>query len=362
MTRTFFFRYRTAQILIIPIFLVFMIQGITPLSASEEEEKTKNQESIEAQEIPDYTKMMLLNTFVPGTAQFTLGQGRAGMMYVWSLPVTLAGGGLFLYTLTQHLDGLHFNVLKDERGETTVVQFGKRELDTVDYALLFSSSALMVYGLMLGAYSQYEAHRVWMDTYGKGRMEPAGSKKKRLLPLSNALGAPFLPRNFLSFEVIAPLTFTTSSRLMGTDFNDIDSFFRSSEVDFWNISISPWGGLAMALGSGVLFSLAAAVTDEAVFRGVLMDRTGPVTSSIFFGFSRMGNILIPARSAERTIIGSLEGLGFGLYSAMITRKEEYNFEKSIALHFWNNLSAYIISYISGRETETCFTLGYRAAF
>ena len=307
-------------------------------------------------DIPDYRRLMLINSILPGYAQIQMDKRTEGFLYMSSIPLKLAGEGILLVTIFRNLEGLKLSVRTTE-DKTYLVSYRDDTIQTSDYILLFSGMTLTLYGTLLSSYSQYEAHRTYMDRYaGYLGLNPVRSGADRLIDL---IFAPFKPKNVFDPLVLPALAFSTAGSLISSDVRSIGSYFTRDSVLFWGSEVSPWTGLGLAAGTSLLFVWANALWEEIAFRGFSLETMGTGYSSLTFGLAHLPNMLVPGISVEDTVLQTIAAIGYGFYSAELTKQNGYRLEKAAAFHFWNNMFALVLGYLSDPDDTPGFHIGYR---
>ena len=307
-------------------------------------------------DIPDYRRLMFINSIIPGYAQVQMDKRTEGFLYMSSIPLKLAGEGILLFTIFRNLEGVKLSVQTTE-DKTYLVSYRDDVIQTADYILLFSGMTLTLYGTLLSSYSQYEAQRTYMDRYaGSLGLNPVRSGADRLIDL---LFAPFKPQNIFDPLVLPALVFSLAGSLVSSDVRSIGSYFTRDSVLFWGSQVSPWTGLGLAAGTGLLFVWANALWEEIAFRGFSLETMGTGYSSLTFGFAHLPNMLVPGISVEDTVLQTIAAIGFGFYSAELTKQNGYRLEKAVAFHFWNNMVAMVLGYLSNPDDTSGFNIGYR---
>jgi membrane protease YdiL (CAAX protease family) len=297
---------------------------------------------------PDYRALMLRNTLLPGTAQLAMGETAEGIVYLASVPLQLAGLGLLTWQTVRVASDAEAGVFRED-GRTYLLREADSARSSADQWLFYGGMTLSLYGNLLSAYSQYAAHRDYVDRYGDPMGLPALRRGRETLP--ELLVAPWLPRYALSEEALVALALTVAGSVDGGDFSRIGDFFRRPAVPFMGASVAPLAGLALRLATSVLLVTANAVSEEILFRGALLERSGIVSSSLSFGLGHLPNALLPGVAVEDTVLQTVFALGFGFYAARSTVASGYDFRRMAALHFWNNILAFTLG-------ELC--IGFRA--
>lgn len=225
--------------------------------------------------------------------------------------------------------------------------------------LFYSGITLSLYGSLLSAYSQYAAVRDLTD-----RAPPTDPPAKRTgrESLPALLAAPFTPRHVLCYDVLPILALTTANSLAGYDPARIVEYFRRDTVPFMGTEVRPGVGLVLRVATSLVLVTANAAGEEILFRGLTLEQSGPVISSLSFGLAHLSNALVPDVPIEDTVLQTIFALGFGFYAADRTMGAGYRFERMVALHFWNNLIAFTLGYLLDPEAQQGLSIGCRAAW
>lgn len=308
-------------------------------------------------EPPPYTRMMVLNGLIPGYAQFQLGQTDAGWAYLSALPLGIAGQGLLLYYYTQG-PSLTLRPTEGPDGQTVLIPQERTERQGELEWMLHTGITLTVYSSLLSAYSSWSAHRDWTDEYVR---RPRRRGRETLWEL---VSAPYRPENLLTgdFFPMFPLTLVTSLR--PNDLERIGTFFGSERVDFWGSSVTPAAGLALNTVYSLILVAANAASEEILFRGLSLETSGAVYSSLSFGLAHLPNALIPNIGVEETLLQTAFATLFGFYAADRTLQNDYRFGPMVALHYWHNVGALGLNYLTqaaqaeGRPFTIRFSLRY----
>lgn len=307
---------------------------------------------------PDYRALMLRNALLPGTAQLAMGQTAEGIAYLASVPLGLAGLGILTWQTVRVASDAEAGVFRED-GRTYLLREADTDRSITDQWLFYGGMTLSLYGNLLSAYSQYAAHRDYVDRYGDPLGLPAHRLGRETLP--ELLLAPWLPRYALSEEVLVALALTVAGSVQGDDFARIGDYFGRDTVPFMGAAVTPLEGLALRLATSVLLVTANAVSEEVLFRGVLLERSGITSSSLSFGLGHLPNALLPGVAVEDTLLQTVFALGFGFYAARSTVASRYDFRRMAALHFWNNVLAFTLGYLVDPDSQRELSIGFRAA-
>jgi hypothetical protein len=271
-----------------------------------------------------------------------LGQPEEGLVYAASLPLTLVGTGMMVYYLAVERGGLRFYVREEDDG-THLFEYPSPERDPRSRWLFVTGTAFSLYGALLGAYSEYAAHRDYTDRYGAGLGLDAVRSGRDSLP--SLLAAPYVPENVLNPEVLPLLFLSAFGSMRPSDLLSLGDYIRRERVPFLGWSVTPWGGLGLRLATAWVLVTANATWEEVAFRGTSLERTGVWVSSVSFGTAHLGNMILPEISVEQTVLQSLFATGFGAYAAVMTARNDFRLERAVAAHFWNNIIALTLGYV-----------------
>lgn len=303
----------------------------------------------------EYGPMMLKNILVPGTAQLALGQKKEAMVYLFSLPLTLIGNGLSLYAVVSRLGGIRIDV--ETAGRETFLSRYIDEEEAFDEIFLYAGLTLSLYGSLLSNYSQYAAHRDYLDRYS-----PASRVREGREGLSELLFAPFLPRNVFTIDVLPALMLFSLSDIAGEDLSLIGDFFSRDSAPFMGFEFKPWAALGLQTLSSILLVWANSTWEEVAFRGLSLEVNGPVYSSLTFGFSHLGNMIMPGVSVEDTILQSFFATAFGFYASEQVKRNGYKLNRMVALHFWHNVLAFTLGFLFDPDGSSGLSVYYHFEF
>jgi len=295
----------------------------------------RDRDDVPDREQLDVPRVLLINSLLPGTAQIAMGRRGEGIaIMATSLSLRIAGitmmlidarnsvsaqGGLGFY----REDGRTYLLPPDDSGLLAETWLGN------------TGMLLALHGALLGAYS---AHDAYLELVVPGR--PGA------MPLAEALAAPYRPANVLNWSVLPVLGFLTFASLSYDDILALGEFFRADRVDFWGAAVPPLAGLALNTAFSLAFVHANAAAEEYLYRGVQLGATGVARSSISFGMAHLPNMLMPGVSIEDTLIQTAFAGLFGWYVGQMTVNSNFDLGKAIALHFWNNVIAFTLGYLT----------------
>ncbi|MBN1670152.1 MAG: CPBP family intramembrane metalloprotease [Kiritimatiellae bacterium] len=159
-------------------------------------------------------------------------------------------------------------------------------------------------------------------------------------PVGGLLLAPFRREHLTNPWVLVAAALGVAAAFR--DAGDPDAGFADiAEIGIMGMDANrEWGSAAYAAEAFGL-SLAAGVSEEAVWRGLLQNeldrsfgaRGGLVTTSILFGIAHIVDLDGDIRP-ERTVVPTLAGL----YLGTLFENEEHRLGPSIAAHFWYNFT------------------------
>lgn len=280
---------------------------------------------------PPYGALLLAGFFVPGIGEIALGNGTEGYACLASaLPLTAIGAGLLFYDLMDPASGMLVpsddpSALPDGRAPETLVR-------------QYVGSALLAAGLGINFYSAYAFHRDWQSAYGN----PANAKRDSF---TDIVAAPFLPRNFFSYETALPLLIVGAAALGSGRESSIADYFASERQPFMGYWMSPAGALAARIGTAGFLALAEAVATETMFRGLVLERDGPVAAISLDAARHLPDLVMPGSSAGETWSDTLAGAVWGLYATVNIGRDGGRLGKAISARFWYSLTSAVLDYV-----------------
>ena len=315
-------------------------------------------EEIQYDDKPDYQEMMLRNLLLPGLAQHDLGNDKEARFFYAALPLSAIGMGMTIAGFAGFTDGVSLELERID-GQTYLFKYAE-EPPSEARLLLLGGTILSLYGNLLATYSNYAAHRDFVDTYGhpSGAL-PVRTGRDGLLDL---MLAPFRPRSLLNADVLPVLGLMTMSYLAVEDFQTIINFFRRDTVPFLGFEVPPAAGIGLQLATSLLFVTANACWEEIAYRGLSLETAGKAFSSLSFGLAHLGNLLMPGVSVEGTLLQTLFATAFGFYAADVAERQRYRLERVVTLHFWNNVASMVLGYLSNPEENQVFQIGISLIF
>ena len=309
-------------------------------------------------DVPDYTRMMLANALLPGTAQRQLGKADEALRYYPSLPMSVVGAGMIVAATIVGDGELAFDLESNESGSYLVRYTGEESLATE--LLVYGGLILSLYGNLLSAYSSYGAHRDFVDIYGDPfRSTPYVSGR---LSLRDAFFAPFKPEHVFSIDVLPMLGLMTLGGFSIDEWRSILSYFNHTRVDFFSIPVSAAAALLGQSLISTLMTTATAAWEELMFRGLSLEVNGSVHSSVSFGLSHLANMLVPGVSVEETLAQSIYATAFGFYAADRVLQRNFRIERMIALHYWHNFLSLLLGFMADPESEKGLSIKYIISF
>ena len=313
----------------------WFVAALVPARADEKPEQAPD--SINAR------RVLLTNALLPGTAQITLGRRGEGIA-IMAASLSLRIAGLTMVALDLRSDGTEggYGIYRED-GRTYLYPPDNSGL-LADTWLGNTGLLLALWGSLAATYSAHDAYLNFADPGHPGAMS-----------LGEALAAPYRRANVLTWDVLPVLGFLTLTGLSRDELFAIGSFFRSDDVEFWGMRVSPWAGLAMNTAFTIALVHANATAEEYAYRGVQLAATGLARSSVSFGLAHLPNMLVPGVSVEDTLVQTAFAGLLGWYVGQLTLNSNYDLGKSIALHFWNNVMAFTLGYLTGQsEAEPGF--------
>ena len=274
----------------------------------------------------DYRLTNLLNIVVPGTAQFKMNQPEEGFFYLISIPFVYGG---YFFFLEQVL-----------RGDVDITSFQF-------HASLFS----IKFGETLQSHSMWAYFRDYTDLHIQNP-----KRRGRESPWELML-SPFKSKNLFSWDVMPFFPLTTLLTFRNEDYMGIYRFFEKEHIDIWGIKTNPYAAALLFLTYFAVLNDFVAVSEETLFRGLLLEQNDLVFSSILFGSMHLSSLMLfPEIDATAIMTVSRQVLFatlFGFWQGFTTQNNTYNFEKAIALHFWHNTLNMFLSTLAdiGNYTE-----------
>lgn len=310
-------------------------------------------EEKEKKEDPNYLGLVTLNSFFPGTGQIIRGDTSEGINYLVSTTLLSITGQVLLF---YYFADLKIDIEKmggnNSDGKTYLSPFIK--VSKEKEWMFYSGLALSLYSQLIGTYSTYSLHRDIKDEDGTGL-------KKGKEDLVDLIKAPFQAENVFNFDVFP---FYPMSVFFGTsmdEFKNVPKFFQRDKVDFMGMQFNPFVGLILVLVTNMIIVLANATWEEIFFRGISLESSGLVNSSLFFGSAHIANMLSPNASVEDTLAQTAFATLFGFYAGNKTQTNNYDFRRMIALHFWHNVTASTLGYMANPD-KTTFSIGFNTRF
>jgi len=334
--------------------------GSSSIENKEDSSKdSSNEEATSEKKIPSYSELMLLNSLIPGTGQFSMNNSEEAWFYIWSAPLSLAGNAMVLYYYFCTQGGIDLSMVQQD-GKTYPFTVNARNPN--DDWILYSGTVLALYGSLLGAYSEWALQRDYVDLYAKD-LDLVQARVGRE-SLGELILAPYNPKNFLSFDVWPVIALNTATTITSDNIKAIQNFFTETDENnvlvnrtFWGYEMNPYLAFGARLVSALVLVSANATWEEIFYRGILLERDGIEISSFNFGLGHLGNMIMPGVSVADTMLQTLYATAFGFYTADMTKKSAYKIDKAVTLHFWNNIIAFTLDYLINPEAQSGLTIG-----
>ncbi|MEE8441259.1 MAG: CPBP family glutamic-type intramembrane protease [Spirochaetia bacterium] len=294
---------------------------------------------------------ILLNALIPGYAQIKLGRRTAGVIYLSSVPLTIAGMALQTHYLAKVMTDDRLELYYTDENGRWYLFYLEGLNERPDKWEFFLGTILGLYGTLLSTHSQYdvEQHLVARAVVPALPAEPVS--------LAQAVAAPWQPRNLLNLEILPVFALSVLPEVARIDRATLIDYFSRSSVPFLGTEVSPAVGLALAAGGAILIANANAVWEEIAYRGMQLQTFGVVGSSVRFGLVHLPNALTPNVSVQDTLWQTTLATMFGLYAASVTERNAYDFRRAIAWHFWNNVVAFTLGYLTAPDDQLFFGVG-----
>lgn len=278
----------------------------------------------------------LAERLVPGLWQMNQGDPVLGSLAMGGTLATLAP--LFVPDgTTGHVehwverDGLHYVTWNDPAGN--------------DYQSLRGWRAgAVTLGLWGGLFSTYASY----DLVHRRDAHPS---------LGEMLASPFTPEQVFNWDVIPMVPLLEMTAIAPSDWGKMRTFFDRPSVNWLGWRVSPAAGLGLTAASSMVLVAANATVEEITFRGLYLDTSGVIGSSVIFGANHLVNaFVLPNFSLEEAGWQSVHATLFGLYAASRTEAHGGDFRRMIALHFWHNVATFVLAYLVDPEQAQLFTI------
>lgn len=165
------------------------------------------------------------------------------------------------------------------------------------------------------------------------------------------LSAPYRSANALRWDTLGLVGFETVASYGPSDWVAMYNYFSQPRVDFFGAKVAPLTGLALVSAFSLSVNLFVAVGEESLFRGFGNDAFGVVPSSILFGLAHLSNGFIyrQEKTDHPWLTAGLQAVFagiFGFYASYVDAQDGYSLQRSISLHYWNNVAAMILDYLA----------------
>jgi membrane protease YdiL (CAAX protease family) len=208
------------------------------------------------------------------------------------------------------------------------IALGRRSFDPWSLGLLTAGQDLWLYGI-------YAAYRDARRALGNaGYTQPIPDELFGDLVL-----APFSPAA-IALEVALPVAAAVGLQLALATFSTGETIFHNASIDTLFGALPPGGALLVHLPAFALIAMAAAVGEEALFRGYfeagLDEWFGPIAGTIITALLFAAVHLLNPNPG--TVADVLVGLGvrgaLGAYLGWLFEKDGHRLAKGVAFHFW----------------------------
>lgn len=165
------------------------------------------------------------------------------------------------------------------------------------------------------------------------------------------LSAPYRGENVFRWDTLGLVGFEALASYGPSDWTNMYDYFSKQHVDFFGAQVSPLAGLAFVSAFSLGINLFVAVGEETLFRGFGNDVYGVVPTSIAFGLSHLANGFVYAQEKDdhpwlKAILQSTFAGLFGFYASYVDAQDGHSLQRSVALHYWNNVAAMILDYLA----------------
>ena len=146
------------------------------------------------------------------------------------------------------------------------------------------------------------------------------------------------------------------------DLQAVGDFFSRDTVPFFGAELHPAMGLALRIVSAAAFVTANAAWEEILYRGLFLETSSVLYSSLSFGLAHLPNMLAPGVGIGQTLLQTLFATAFGFYTADRVIQRSYRLERMVSLHYWNNVLSMVLGYLLDPEEYGRLTVGFELSF
>lgn len=264
------------------------------------------------------------NIFLPGMLQVSLGDPSG---YAYMIGGPLAWGGQYL--LFDYLNSKNPSGRDWERG---------------------LGEAASTIGMSTIGYSYFS----WERQVTNARTTP--SLRRPDESYLTLLAAPYRGDNLFRWDTLGLVGLETAASYSPSDWTAMYGYFSKPRVDFFGARVAPFAGLGLVSAFSLSVNLFVAVGEESLFRGFGNDAFGVVPTSILFGLAHLSNGFIYSQEKidhpwlTAGLQAAFAGL-FGFYASYVDAQDGYSLQRSISLHYWNNVVAMILGYLASGGTQ-----------
>jgi len=273
--------------------------------------------SLPAQEpAPSHGTVLAINLLAPGYAQIRAGRPEGWAYLAASWPLMAGGAALMAVARLEVSDDL-----ADDPWA------GIPDGSTLTGALELAGRLMALAGASVSVYSSW----IYVEESSSGRPTDVPSDAWGYLSL---LASPFDPRVFLDAPTLAPMAAAAALGLGSVDWALVKRFYESESVTAFGFVMAPATATMAKVAAAAGLSLARAVLEEVVFRGLAirsLGRTGSVAADGLVGLADAvatgaGAADVAARTALRA--------GWASYAAFLSTAGHRSVRNSVAARFW----------------------------
>lgn len=279
-----------------------------------------------------YGLLMFGNSLLPGSAQIAMGNRDEGILELsLSLPLIGVGQGLIWTYFLAPRNGVSSPLL------SSGYPYGQDSWYASRAWMLELGLGLDAAGRAVAAYSSWTAHREYLKRYGSGE---ASSRES----LGELAAAPFLPKNFLSFETVPVIALVGLSSFPADGFDKATNFFNADTQPFWGYKFSPAAALSLKAADALIVSFFSAIARELLFRGLILEQDGLVASIGLSSSYSLLSLVIPSDSAGEIALRTASEAAYSWYAGALTMRKG-RLGQAIALRYWCEVSSSVIGYM-----------------
>jgi len=330
-------RKKTLLVSFITFFLMACLQAQSaaagaPVTDSADKSATMAEPEAPAPAPAGYGLLMFGNTFLPGSAQIAMGNTVEGILELsLSLPLIGIGQGLIWTYYLAPQNGVASPLLSGG------YPYGQDSWYSSRGWMLELGLGLDAAGRAVAAYSSWTARREYVKRYGSG-----GATERE--SLGEIAAAPFLPKNFLSFETLPVVALVGLSSFPADGFARATGFFNADTQPLWGYQFPPAAALSLKAADALVVSFFSALARELLFRGLILEQDGLVASIGLSSSYSLLSLVIPSDSTGEILLRTASEAAYSWYAGALAMRSG-RLGQAIALRYWCEVSSSVIGYL-----------------